>query len=135
MKKSNTVLIIIISAVILLTILGITVGYFYFQRHSENNQNPSGRGNFPFNESGRMPRNFSSNGSREPPQNFQLNESQISETMSFFSGGASLDEMRSYCTDNRVNCMYYCRNVGFNSSICGEMMNDTRGRGGQGWNQ
>jgi len=58
-----------------------------------------------------------------PGRNFQfnLNESQINEINSFFSGNHTSREINSYCEQNRLNCMYYCRNINQNNEICKNM--------------
>lgn len=102
---------IIIGAIFLLAI--IILGTLYF----------SG----VFNKHGRYPGNFQGrfmNGSQM--RNFQLNESQISDINSFFSGNPSASDVQSYCSTNRSYCFYYCRNLNPTSAICSSIMNFSR---------
>jgi hypothetical protein len=73
------------------------------------------------------------NGQRGPRgnfNNFQLNETQINELTSFFNSNHTSGEINSYCEQNRMNCMYYCKNINQNNEICKNM---TMPPGGQQW--
>jgi len=52
---------------------------------------------------------------------FNLNESQINETTSFFNSNHTSGEIDSYCQQNRMNCVYYCKNINQNEEICKNM--------------
>jgi hypothetical protein len=60
-----------------------------------------------------------------------LNETQINELTSFFNSNHTSGEINSYCEQNRMNCMYYCKNINQNNEICKNM---TMPSGGQQWN-
>ncbi len=68
---------------------------------------------------------FIFNGHRSFPRgnNFQLNlsESQISDVTSFFNSSHSSTEITSYCEQNSIDCIYYCRNINQNEEVCQNM--------------
>jgi len=56
-------------------------------------------------------------------RNFQsnLSEAQINDLTSFFNSNYTSGEIKSYCEQNRMNCMYYCRNINQDNEICKNM--------------
>jgi hypothetical protein len=92
-KMANKLLLGIIIGIVIGLIVGGVASYFIFN-------NRSSRGNFG---------NF---------RNFQLNETQINEVSSFFSSNPSSADINSYCEQNRMNCLYYCRSINANDAAC-----------------
>jgi hypothetical protein len=109
--KSSIIVIIVIAIVI----IGGVVGYLYFNGYFGNNQ----RGN--------------SNGPGQR-RNFQMNQTQIDDVTNFFSTNPTSDEIQTYCSTNRGECMYYCRNVNQENDYC-KQLNATRMRGNYSRNQ
>lgn len=102
----------IISLVAVIVVLALVSIYFYFNRSS-------GRHGFQM-------------------RNFQLNESQIAEVTNTFNNAGNISDIQSYCSQNRMSCFYYCRNVNPANSYCSGMMgsyNGTRYPGGRQWSQ
>jgi len=89
-------------------ILGGIIGYI---SHNILSRNFIGRGNF----------------------NFQIDEQTKNEITSFFESASDINEINSYCGQNRVNCAYYCRDINPNHEICKQILNFTRPIGRQ-WN-
>ncbi|VVB77651.1 Uncharacterised protein [uncultured archaeon] len=100
MKKLKGAFIIVI--VLIIVAMGI-IGYFYY------------KGNF----------NKRNNMQRFQGRNLQLNESQINEVTSFFESTTDINQIESYCQQNRMNCFYYCRNINPNGEYC-KQLNQTR---------
>ncbi len=63
--------------------------------------------------------------------NFQIDEETKASILSFFNNASDINEIRSYCGENRNYCFYYCSSINQNHDICSELMN----QGGQPWNQ
>jgi hypothetical protein len=61
------------------------------------------------------------------PGNFQINENTKNEITAFFESTTDTNEINSYCEQNRMNCMYYCRSINPNNEICSQITNQTRG--------
>ena len=53
----------------------------------------------------------------------QLTQSQIDELNSFFATNPDATSVDSYCQQNRMNCIYYCRTINPSNEMCGQMMN------------
>lgn len=62
--------------------------------------------------------------------NFQIDEETKTKITSFFDSTSNMDEIKSYCEQNRMYCAYYCRNINPNHEICKELGNYT-GQGGK----
>lgn len=62
---------------------------------------------------------------------FQINEAQINEVTSFFESTSDINELRTYCENNRANCFYYCRNINPSHEICKEIINSSGMPGGR----
>jgi len=54
-------------------------------------------------------------------QNFQIDEDTKKQIYFFFENTTDIDEIRSYCENNRINCFYYCKNINQNHVICSEL--------------
>jgi hypothetical protein len=65
--------------------------------------------------------------------NSQIDENTKNEITSFFDSTSNTSEINSYCEQNIMNCMYYCRSINPNNEICKEIMNSSR-MGGRQWN-
>ncbi len=52
--------------------------------------------------------------------NFQLDESAKQQTALFFNSTEDINEISSYCQQNRANCFYYCREINPQHKICSE---------------
>jgi len=63
--------------------------------------------------------------------NFQITEAQINEVTSFFDNTLDINEINSYCGQNRQYCVYYCRNINPEHEICEEISNFSRMPGGK----
>ena len=50
--------------------------------------------------------------------NFQIDEQTKTGVISFFNSTVDMDKINSYCQENRMNCLYYCRNINPNHEIC-----------------
>ncbi len=50
--------------------------------------------------------------------NFQIDEQAKSGIISFFNSTTDMDKISSYCQENRMNCLYYCRNINPDHEIC-----------------
>lgn len=53
--------------------------------------------------------------------NFQIDENTKNQITSFFQGTSDINEIRSYCDQNRMNCFYYCREINPEHEICSEI--------------
>ena len=67
--------------------------------------------------------------------NFQINEETKNKISSFFENKSDMNEIKSYCDQNRMYCVYYCTNINQNHEICTELGNYTRMTGGRQWSQ
>lgn len=93
MKNSNIILAIIITA---LVISNLFFGYMLLK--------PKSRPDF---------RGF---------QEMQLTDEQITNVTTFFQNAQDLEEIKNYCTNNRMECFYYCRNINQNHEVCSQLM-------------
>ena len=100
MKKSLVLIIVIV--IIVLVVVAAVVGYLYYSGFFNHRQG------------------------RFPGGNFQLSQSQIDDVTSFFNSNPSQTSMMTYCQQNRMNCLYYCRNINTANTNCAQMMNFTR---------
>jgi Na+/glutamate symporter len=108
-KLTKGIIIGLIIGLVLGLVIGGVVGYFL---HNNMNRNfTQGRGNF------------------------QIDENTKNEITSFFETNTDMNTISSYCEQNRVNCLYYCRSINPNHEICKELGNYTLGPGGRQWNQ
>ena len=65
--------------------------------------------------------------------NFQIDEKTKNEINSFFESTSDINEINSYCEQNRMYCSYYCGNINPNNEICKQIMNSSQ-MGGRPWN-
>jgi hypothetical protein len=65
--------------------------------------------------------------------NFQIDENTKNEITSFFDSTSDINEINSYCGQNRMYCAYYCRNINSDNEFCSIIMNSSR-IGGRQWN-
>lgn len=56
------------------------------------------------------------------PNNFSISEEIKTSTVEFFDSLPSLEEAKSYCSENRINCFYYCREINQEHEVCDSMM-------------
>jgi len=78
-------------------VVGVILGFFIFgsgSKHQEFRQE-----------------NFGNN-------NFNIDENEI---INFFDSSPSDTEIESYCQENPVSCMYYCREIKPELEICGSI--------------
>lgn len=54
-------------------------------------------------------------------ESLEINEEIQSEIISFFESTNNLDEIIQYCEDNKMYCMYYCREINPEHNVCDEM--------------
>ncbi len=113
-EKNNPKKTIIISAVLIVIVLGVSA-YFIFGHSTKRN---FGGENSPNKEN--RGRNF------QPP-----NETTKSEITSFFESSPSYSEAKDYCKNNPGYCMYYCQNMNPSNEICSQVMNFTQSSGGK----
>lgn len=66
------------------------------------------------------PNNFSNN-RFSGGNNFQIDENTKQEIISFFDSTEDINEINSYCEENRMNCVYYCGNVNSEHEICSSL--------------
>jgi len=90
---ANKLLISVLIGLVAGLVAGGAASYFLF-----NNHRGFSRGNF------------------QP--SFNLNESQINEINSFFSSNPSVTDAQTYCSEHRMNCVYYCRIMNSSNEIC-----------------
>jgi len=110
-KKDSTIAIIILGIVII-----ALIGYIFLNNHGgENSANKNFRNSPPF---GNM-------------QNFSLNDTDKNSTIQFFSNSPNINDSKTYCTENRANCFYYCREINSSNEICSQIMTP-RGNFSQG---
>jgi len=55
--------------------------------------------------------------------NLHIDEVTIDQISSFFENTSDINEIRSYCDENRMYCMYYCRDMNQDHEICEELTN------------
>lgn len=55
-------------------------------------------------------------------QNIQLTDEQKQSVTSFFSSTTDTTKMTDYCSQNRMECFYYCRNINPNNTFCSQLM-------------
>lgn len=111
-KKISNLLIILGIVIAAAVIIGAVL---IFADHLENNY----RNSYPdmqFRNGSRTRMNFSGN--------FTLNKTKVAETATFFQSSPTLDQINSYCTQNRIYCGYYCRTNPGDTS-CTQMFNST----------
>lgn len=104
MKNKNIGIIIVVAVIVLIG------GLFYFFYHSSNPVN---------SQSGRF-------GNGRGMRNFTLSQEQINNVTTFFGSNPSIIDINSYCSNNRMNCFYYCRIIDSNNDYCKTMMTMNR---------
>ena len=65
---------------------------------------------------------------------FQIDKNTQNEIISFFESTSDINEINSYCEQNRMYCSYYCRTINPNHEICKNIMNFSGMNGGRQWN-
>jgi len=55
-------------------------------------------------------------------QQMQLTDEQIDNIKTFFQNTQDLNEIKTYCDTNRMECFYYCRNINPSHEICSQLM-------------
>lgn len=110
MVKNKASIVIVILAVVIVCL----VGYIFFGGHERIDFRGEGfRGQF---------RNMA---------NFSFDEETKNSIAEFFSSSPNIEEVRDYCRQNRMNCVYYCREVNPEHEVCNEL---ARAGGGFGAN-
>ena len=99
MKNTNTILTVV---VIFLVISNLFFGYMLLKPKS--------------------PQDFRGGFDRGEFQQMQLTDEQIENVKIFFQNTANLDEIKTYCDNNRMECFYYCREINSNHEICSQLM-------------
>jgi len=63
------------------------------------------------------------------PGNVSLSEEDKYSTVNFFNSTSSIEEINNYCENNRMNCMYYCREINPQNEVCKKLfeLNKTDG--------
>ena len=91
-------------------ILGALAGYLLHNtiNRGANNNFPQGRGNF------------------------QIDEKTKNEITSFFQSTSDINQINTYCEQNRMYCFYYCKSINPSDEICSQIINpnQTGGRNG-----
>lgn len=64
-----------------------------------------------------------------PGGNFTLDENQINEVSGVFENAGTSEDIAEYCSEHRMECGYYCRNVNPDHEYCSNLF-DLRTRGG-----
>ena len=54
-------------------------------------------------------------------QEKKLNETQIQDVIALFNSTSNLTEIKSFCLKERGSCVYYCRNIDRNDSMCADL--------------
>jgi uncharacterized membrane-anchored protein YhcB (DUF1043 family) len=57
---------------------------------------------------------------------FQIDENTKNEITSFFESASDINEINSYCEQNRIYCAYYCREINPDHEICSRFQNFNR---------
>ena len=57
--------------------------------------------------------------------NFNLDENTKNQITSFFESSPSQTQLDDYCNQNRMYCIYYCRQVNPSSELCAGILNST----------
>ena len=52
---------------------------------------------------------------------FQISEETKSSIVSFFDAASDMNEVTSYCNQNRMYCSYYCREINPEHEICSQI--------------
>lgn len=65
-----------------------------------------------------VPHNLGREGFPEKNNNFQIDEETKNSITSFFESTSDANEISNYCDYNRMNCMYYCKNINSEHEIC-----------------
>jgi len=60
-------------------------------------------------------------------ENFQIDELTKDSIFSFFQSTTDIDEIIDYCSQNRMNCAYYCKDVNPEHEICSQIKFDSLG--------
>ncbi len=109
-SKIPTVIIIILA----ITVMGLA-GYIFLGHHE--------RGDFKYEDFRRPP--FRS------MQNFSLNDEMKNAVITFFDSSPTIEGVKAYCEQNKMNCFYYCREVNPQYENCNELIkyNSTNWRG------
>ena len=94
-NKGNINQIIVFSLIFL--IIGGVAGYFIGLKQSQDNPNIPG-GNFQ-----------------------EIDEQTKTEINYFFENTQSIDEVNSYCKENPMYCMEYCKNINPDNEFCSNM--------------
>lgn len=55
-------------------------------------------------------------------QGFQIDDTTKQEIVSFFENTNDINEITSYCEQNRMNCFYYCSEVNSEHEVCDELI-------------
>ena len=54
-------------------------------------------------------------------KDFQINDDAKNEVTSLFENSLDIAEINSYCEQNRMGCVYYCRSINPNNEMCNQM--------------
>jgi len=99
MKKDSNLILIILVAVLLMS--NLFLGYMLF--FHKNRPNSQGFPNQGF-------------------QDIQLTDEQKQNVTSFFSSTTDAAKINDYCSQNRMECFYYCRDINPNNELCSQLM-------------
>jgi hypothetical protein len=91
-------------------ILGVLAGYLLHNTINRNGNNPFPQGR----------------------ENFQIDEKTKNEITSFFQSTSDINQINSYCQQNRTYCFYYCRSINPNDQICQQIINSSQFGGRNG---
>lgn len=94
MKKENNKIILIIIFSVIFFIAGGVAGYFFgMSNHPNINRN-----------------NFA-----------QINDNTKAQVTSVFENATTIDDINTYCSTNRLACMYYCRTINPQNPFCSQL--------------
>lgn len=57
--------------------------------------------------------------------NFQIDDATKNQITSFFDSTSDINQINSYCGQNRTYCFYYCRNINPDNEACKSIINST----------
>ncbi|MFA7708271.1 MAG: hypothetical protein WCX73_04955 [Candidatus Pacearchaeota archaeon] len=99
----------IVIFVIIIILIGVIGGYFYYKSNSDKHSG--------FDNGARQGSPDSESGQGGP----QLNETRINEVVSFFNLTSDIEQIKTYCAEDPLNCMYYCSQVNPSHEVCSQI--------------
>jgi hypothetical protein len=97
---------------------------FFFYLHSQKPNRPDFNGRSPSSQPG----NFSGQTPRNPGE-FSIDEESKTSVLNFFDNSPGIEEVKEYCQNNQMNCLYYCRDINPDHEICNQLPKPNMTRG------